>query len=72
MTLVMINYDNINALQLVAPNYLGSYIHQDHQCCQNIFLENHEVWTKKERKKRAKKPKKTEKKRVFTLKIVIF
>ena len=26
MTLVMINFDNINALQLVVPNYLGSYI----------------------------------------------
>ena len=30
MTLVMINYDNINALQLVAPNYLGSYIDFKH------------------------------------------
>ena len=31
MTLVMINYDNINALQLVAPNYLGSYIDFKHK-----------------------------------------
>ena len=42
------------------------------QCYQEIFLKNHGYWTKKERKKRAKKPKKTEKKRVFTLKILIF
>ena len=36
MTLVMINYDNINALQLVAPNYLGSYIHQDHDSVKDV------------------------------------
>ena len=30
MTLVMINYDNINALQLVVPNYAGSYIDFEH------------------------------------------
>ena len=30
MTLVMINFDNINALQLVVPNYLGSYIDFKH------------------------------------------
>ena len=36
MTLVMINYDNINALQLVAPNFLGSYIHQDHDSVEDV------------------------------------
>ena len=30
MTLVMINFDNINALQLVVPNYLGSKIDFKH------------------------------------------
>ena len=30
MTLVMITFDNINALQLVAPNYVGSYIDFEH------------------------------------------
>ena len=30
MTLVMINFDNINALQLVVTNYLGSYMDFKH------------------------------------------
>ena len=30
MTLVMINFDNINALQLVVSNILGSYIDFKH------------------------------------------
>ena len=30
MTLVMINFYNINALQLVVPNYLGSKIDFKH------------------------------------------
>ena len=36
MTLVMITFDNINALQLVAPNYVGSYI--DFELKLNTFL----------------------------------
>ena len=31
MTLVIITFDNINALQLVVPNYLGSYIDFKHK-----------------------------------------
>ena len=30
MTLVIITFDNINALQLVVPNYVGSYIDFEH------------------------------------------
>ena len=41
------------------------------QCCQNIFLRNHDFWAKKSRKSRAKKPKIAEKSRVFTPKFLI-
>ena len=36
------------------------------QCCQNFYHKNPELWAQKSRKKRAQKPKKTEKKRVST------